>query len=217
MSDKEYIDVEPIGIGTDSRNAASSSAVGCGTAVGRRSTSTMEIKDNEWKKAIFRSWDEFKAARREVLPRLRGILDSIPDDVAASEKKIRDLNISLDMDVVQADGGTRCASINGGVIALIKLLKHLVFENKLYEVPDFKPIAAVSVGIKNRDILVDIDFSEDSTIDADINIVSDSDGNITEVTGFAEESSVPKSLFLKAIETGIEKNFEILSVLENFY
>jgi len=96
MSDKEYIDVEPIGIGTDSRNAASSSAVGCGTAVGRRSTSTMEIKDNEWKKAIFRSWDEFKAARREVLPRLRGILDSIPDDVAASEKKIRDLNTAAE-------------------------------------------------------------------------------------------------------------------------
>ena len=54
-------------------------------------------------------------------------------------KKIKDINVFLDMDVIQADGGTRCASVNSGVIALMKLLKHLVFENKLYEVPEFEP------------------------------------------------------------------------------
>ncbi len=131
-------------------------------------------------------------------------------------KKIRDLNIFLDMDIIQADGGTRCASINSGVIALKKLLKHLVFENKLFEVPEFKPVAAVSVGIKDGVILADLDFPEDSTIDADLNIVSNEAGDIIEVTGFAEESSVPKELFFKAIDIGIEKNLEILSILKKY-
>jgi ribonuclease PH len=131
-------------------------------------------------------------------------------------KKIKDFNIFLDMDVIQADGGTRCASVNGGVVALMKLLKHLVFENKLFEVPEFNPVAAVSVGIKNGKILADIDFAEDSSIDADLNIVSDSAGNIIEVTGFAEESSVPKDLFFKAIDLGIEKNSEIIEILKKY-
>ena len=131
-------------------------------------------------------------------------------------KKIKDFSIFLDMDVVQADGGTRCASINSGVIALKKLLKHLVFENKLFEVPEFKPVAAVSIGIKDGEILADIDFEEDSNIDADINIVSNEDGDIIEVTGFAEESSIPKDLFFNAIDLGIEKNNEIQNILKNY-
>ena len=131
-------------------------------------------------------------------------------------KKIKDFSIFLDMDVIQADGGTRCASINSGVIALKKLLKHLVFENKLFEVPEFKPVAAVSIGIKDGEILADIDFEEDSNIDADLNIVSNEDGDIIEVTGFAEESSIPKDLFFKAIDLGIEKNNEIISILNKY-
>ena len=131
-------------------------------------------------------------------------------------KKIKDFSIFLDMDVIQADGGTRCASINSGVIALKKLLKHLVFENKLFEVPEFKPVAAVSIGIKDGEILADIDFEEDSNIDADINIVSNEKENIIEVTGFAEESSIPKDLFFKAIDLGIEKNNEIISILNKY-
>ena len=131
-------------------------------------------------------------------------------------KKIKDFNIFLDMDVVQAHGGTRCASVNGGVIALMKMLKHLVFENKLFEVPPFEPFAAVSVGIKNGEILADIDFPEDSNIDADMNIVSNGKGDIIEVTAFAEESSVPKDLFFKAIDLGIEKNNEIIEIIKNY-
>ena len=129
-------------------------------------------------------------------------------------KKIKDLNIFLDMDVIQADGGTRCASVNSGVIALMKLLKHLVFENKLYEVPEFEPVAAVSIGIKDGEILADIDFPEDSNVDADINIVSNGKGDIIEITGFAEESSVPKDIFFKCINLGIEKNNEIITILK---
>jgi len=131
-------------------------------------------------------------------------------------KKIREFNIFLDMDVVQADGGTRCASVNSGVIALMKLLKQLVFENRLIELPEFDPVAAVSIGIREEEILADLDFSEDSGIDADINIVSNENGDVIEVTGFAEENSIPKDLFFKAIELGIEKNAEIISILKEY-
>jgi len=131
-------------------------------------------------------------------------------------KKVRDFNIFLDMDVIQADGGTRCASVNSGVIVLMKLLKHLVFENKLLAVPAFTPVAAVSVGIRKGEILADLDFSEDSGVDADINIVSNEKGDVVEVTGFAEESSIPKDLFFKAIDLGLEKNAEIIAVLKNY-
>ena len=60
---------------------------------GRRKD-TLEIKDNEWKKALFRSWDEFKVARREAVSQLRGIVESIPGMVASSERRVRDLRVA---------------------------------------------------------------------------------------------------------------------------
>lgn len=131
-------------------------------------------------------------------------------------KKIGDYNIFIDSDVLEADGGTRCAAINGGVVTLIKLLKHLVYENLLYEVPEYELVAAVSVGIKDGEILADIDFSEDSVVDADINVVSSEKGNLIEVMGFAEESPVPKDVFFKALDIAVEKTTEIIKVLKGF-
>jgi len=131
-------------------------------------------------------------------------------------KKIGDYNIFIDSDVLEADGGTRCASVNGGVVTLIKLLKHLVYENLLYEVPEYELVAAVSVGIKDGEILADIDFPEDSVVDADINVVSSEKGNLIEVMGFAEESPVPKDIFFKAMDIAVEKNNEIIKILKSY-
>ena len=125
-------------------------------------------------------------------------------------KDIQEFNIIIDADVIQADGGTRCASVNGGMITLVKLLKHLVFDNKLFELPRIEPVAAVSMGIKDGEIFTDIDFKEDMSVDADLNIVSSGTGKIVEVTGFGEESMIPLDLFTKAVEIGVEKNIEIL-------
>ncbi len=131
-------------------------------------------------------------------------------------KKIMDFNIMIDCDVIQADGGTRCASINGGVITLVKLLKHLVFDNKLFELPEIEPVAAVSVGIRKNEIIADLDFEEDMSVDADINVVSSESGKIVEVTGFAEESMVSFDLFNEAVKLGIEKNFEIIQLMKKY-
>lgn len=125
-------------------------------------------------------------------------------------------NITVDADVIEADGGTRCASVNGGMITLYKLLKHLVYENKLFELPDIRLVAAVSIGISGGEIISDLDFEEDSKIDADINIVSSEAGEIVEVQGVAEEGTVPYDLFRKAIEKGVEKNFEIIKKIRTF-
>lgn len=128
--------------------------------------------------------------------------------------KIDGWTIFMDSDVLQADGGTRCSSINGGMVALMRALQYMVFENLLKELPPVEWIAAVSVGIKGNEVLADLTYKEDASADADINIVSSEKGNIVEVQAFAEENPISKELFHKAIELGVEKNLEIIQVLK---
>ena len=122
--------------------------------------------------------------------------------------------IYIDADVIQADGSTRCASINCGMIALIEILKHLVFEHKIAEFPKIEFISAVSIGVKKKEILVDLTYKEDSSVDADINIVSSENQNIIEVQASGEESSIPKETFKRVIDIGIKKNLEIIKILK---
>ncbi|MCP4149450.1 MAG: ribonuclease PH [bacterium] len=129
-------------------------------------------------------------------------------------KAIDGKTVFIDTDVLQADGGTRCAAINGGMLALVKILRHLVFENIIKEVPKMEWIAAVSIGVKGDDILVDLTYEEDSAADADINIVTSEKGNIVEIQAFAEENPISKELFQKVIDLGVEKNLEIIETLK---
>lgn len=121
--------------------------------------------------------------------------------------------IFLDCDVIQADGSTRCAAINGGMIVLIKSLKYLVFENLIADLPPVELIAAVSIGIKGERILVDLTYEEDASVDADINLVSSVKKNIIEIQAFAEEKPISDAVFKKAIDIGIKKNLEIIQKL----
>ncbi|MCP4220904.1 MAG: ribonuclease PH [bacterium] len=129
-------------------------------------------------------------------------------------KKIHGKTFFIDTDVLQADGGTRCAAINGGMLALVKGLKHLVFENQLRDLPKIEWIAAVSVGVKGDNVLVDLTYEEDSAADADINIVSSENGNVVEIQAFAEEKPISKELFDKALQLGIQRNIEIIEILK---
>lgn len=122
--------------------------------------------------------------------------------------------IFIDADVIQADGSTRCASINCGMIALVKSLKHLVFEHKIPELPKIEFISAVSIGVKKKEIYVDLTYKEDSNIDADISIVSSETQKIIEVQAMGEESSIPKEIFKQVIDIGIKKNLEIIKILK---
>ncbi len=120
--------------------------------------------------------------------------------------------ITLDADVVQADGGTRCASLNASFLALILALKYLVYEQLIPDFPAFQFIAAVSIGVKKEGLLADLDYEEDSVIDNDINIVSTASGALIEVQSFCEGAPLALELFQKAVALGVEKNLEIITI-----
>lgn len=102
--------------------------------------------------------------------------------------KIPNLTITIDADVIQADGGTRCASICGGFLVLDMTFKKLLKENIISEYPIIEPIAAISVGIFNNEVILDLNYEEDSHCCVDSNIVLTKSGKIVEFQTTAEEN-----------------------------
>ena len=96
--------------------------------------------------------------------------------------------ITIDCDVLQADGGTRTASITGGWVALADALDRLVRAGALSKTPLIAQVAAVSTGIVDGQVLLDLDYSEDSRADTDMNVVMDNEGRFIEVQGTAESA-----------------------------
>ncbi len=129
-------------------------------------------------------------------------------------KAINGMTLNMDADVLQADGSTRCASLNGSMVALVKMLKYLVYETIIPDLPEIQWIAAVSIGVKGKDLLVDLNYLEDFDADADINIISSEKGHIVEVQAFCEEKTIPRELFQAAVDLGVEKNLEIIQKLK---
>jgi ribonuclease PH len=104
-------------------------------------------------------------------------------------KKLGERTITIDCDVLQADGGTRIASINGGYIALSLAVQKLMKNKKISQNPIHSTISAVSVGIKHKEVLVDLDYSEDSSADVDMNIVMCGGDQVVEIQGTGENST----------------------------
>ncbi|RJX72411.1 ribonuclease PH [Vibrio sinensis] len=94
--------------------------------------------------------------------------------------------VTVDCDVIQADGGTRTASISGASVALADAFQHLIDSGKLKKNPMKGHVAAVSVGILGENILCDLEYVEDSAADTDMNVVMTEDGRMIEVQGTAE-------------------------------
>ncbi len=94
--------------------------------------------------------------------------------------------VTLDCDVIQADGGTRTAAITGGWVALVLALRSIREQRKISQDPLVRSIAAVSVGIVGGNVRLDLDYDEDSTAEVDMNVVATSEGEIVEVQGTAE-------------------------------
>ena len=101
-------------------------------------------------------------------------------------KKLGERTLHIDCDVLQADGGTRCASICGAYVAVADAIGWLVREGQLYETPVTDSIAAVSVGVYQGHPVLDLDYAEDSDCDTDMNVVMTGSGGIVEVQGTAE-------------------------------
>ena len=115
---------------------------------------------------------------------LRGVVDF----AALGER-----TIYVDCDVLQADGGTRCASITGGMVALQLACRRLVADGRLDAVPLTGSVAAVSCGIVDGVALLDLDYSEDSTAEVDANVVMTSDGGLVEVQATAERTPLSRA------------------------
>ncbi|MHB1216353.1 MAG: ribonuclease PH [Thiobacillus sp.] len=101
-------------------------------------------------------------------------------------KKLGERTLHIDCDVLQADGGTRCASICGAYVAVADAIAGLLSEGKLTETPLIDSIAAVSVGVYRGQPVLDLDYPEDADCDTDMNVVMTGSGGIVEVQGTAE-------------------------------
>ena len=101
-------------------------------------------------------------------------------------QKLGERTITLDCDVIQADGGTRTASISGAYVALADAIQNLIEQKQLSENPLKCQVAAISVGVYQGTPVLDLDYAEDCSAETDMNIVMDSNGGFIEVQGTAE-------------------------------
>jgi ribonuclease PH len=129
---------------------------------------------------------------------LRGVVDF---------ERLGERTVYLDCDVLEADGGTRCASITGAYVALELACRRLVAEGKLRSLPLTGSVAAVSCGVVGGVPLLDLDYPEDSSAEVDANVVMTGDGGLVEVQATAERTPLSRAHLdelLALAEVGIE-------------
>jgi ribonuclease PH len=158
-----------------------------------------------------------RTARESVRGRLGGRTHEIQRLIGRSLRAVTDLTafgektIYLDCDVIQADGGTRTASITGAFIALVDLFKRLRQEGIVKEIPISDYLSAISVGIVDNQILLDLEYEEDSRAEVDMNFVMTSSGLFIEVQGTAERVPFNKEqldMMTEMAVSGIQKIIE---------
>jgi ribonuclease PH len=129
---------------------------------------------------------------------LRGVVDF---------EALGERTVYVDCDVLQADGGTRCASITGGYVALELACRRLLDEGAIERMPLTQSVAAISCGIVDGEPLLDLDYSEDSTAEVDANVVMTGDGGLVEVQATAERTPLSRAnldALLALAQRGIE-------------
>jgi ribonuclease PH len=127
-------------------------------------------------------------------------------------KLLGENTINIDCDVIQADGGTRTASITGACVALVDAINHLQREKLIKTDPLSQMVASVSVGIYQGEPVLDLDYPEDSAADTDMNVVMGESGGFIEVQGTAEGASYSRAeldSMLDLASTGITELLEI--------
>ncbi len=125
-------------------------------------------------------------------------------------KNLGERTIWIDCDVIQGDGGTRTASITGSFIAMVDAIAKIKKEGKIRDIPVKDYVAATSVGIVNKELLLDLCYAEDSKAEVDMNIVMTGSGEFIEIQGTAERASFSKykmDQMLELAKKGIEDLF----------
>ncbi|MDA0987603.1 MAG: ribonuclease PH [Chloroflexi bacterium] len=164
-----------------------------------RSTLTRRARESETGKV---------AGRTQEIQRLIGrSLRSVVDMKALGER-----TLVIDCDVLQADGGTRTAAITGAYIALYQALHHMVKMGALTAIPLKSAVAAISVGVVDGEVILDLCYDEDFRADVDFNVVMTREGDFIEVQGTAEGSPFSRTAMnemLSLAEKGIQHHMEI--------
>ncbi len=145
-------------------------------------------------------------ARESASGKIKGRTHEIQRLIGRSLRSVTDMRllgertVYIDCDVLQADGGTRTASITGGFIALVDALSRLKEDGAIEQFPVRDFISAISVGIKDGNVMLDLDYSEDSTADVDMNFVMTGSGGIVEVQGTAEDKPFNRDLLDRMLD-----------------
>jgi ribonuclease PH len=166
-----------------------------------RSTSTRMARESAKGKQSGRTQE----IQRLIGRSLRSIIDL---------KKLGELTIQIDCDVIQADGGTRTASITGAYVALHDAIENILKKGIIKDSPIIDSIAAISLGVKDSDILLDLDYAEDSTCDTDMNIVMTGSGKFIEIQGTAEGAPFTRDEMNNLIDMA-EQGIKKLTVIQN--
>ena len=140
---------------------------------------------------------------------------------AVDLKKLGEHTITVDCDVIQADGGTRTASITGGFVALADAIQHLIDNKMINEDPIISHIASISVGVYQGTPVSDLDYPEDSNCETDMNIVMNDQGGFIEIQGTAEGAAFSETELQAMLALGkdaithlIEKQKASLALLD---
>ena len=140
---------------------------------------------------------------------------------AVDLKKLGERQIMIDCDVLNADGGTRTASVTGGFVALALALKKLKDVSEIKEIPLLNYVSAVSVGLQNGKPLMDLNYEEDSSIGTDMNFVMTSAKQFVEVQGTAEHLPFSKADLMTMLEMAEVGCFELFKeqekIIGSFY
>jgi len=227
-SGRNYDELRPIIIKPDYMDFAEGSAY---LEMGRTkvvATATIEEKVPQFLKGTGSGWitaeysmlprsTEQRTPRERTQGRISGRTQEIQRLIGRALRTTTDLNligertIIIDCDIIQADGGTRTASVNAGCLALAICFKKLLDEGLLQTFPLRHLVAAVSVGLVEGQQLLDLDYIEDSQAEVDMNVVQTDDGRLVEVQAAAEKVSFSRqelNQLLKLADKGLK---EILS------
>lgn len=188
-------------------------------------TATMEDKAPAFLKNTGRGWltseyamlpgsTQNRTDRESARGRIGGRTHEIQRLIGRSLRAVTDLNtfgertIYIDCDVIQADGGTRTASITGGFVALVDLFRKLQKKGVVDRIPVCDYVSAVSVGIVDDQLLLDLDYEEDSRAEVDMNVIMTGSGLFIEIQGTAEKTPFGRerlNAMSAMAEAGIEK------------
>ncbi|MDO9559675.1 MAG: ribonuclease PH [Syntrophales bacterium] len=197
-------------------------------------TATMEDKAPAFLRNTGRGWltseyamlpgsTQNRTDRESARGRIGGRTHEIQRLIGRSLRAVTDLNtfgertIYVDCDVIQADGGTRTASITGGFVALVDLFRKLQKKGVVERIPVCDYVSAVSVGIVDDQLLLDLDYEEDSRAEVDMNVIMTGSGLFIEIQGTAEKTPFSRerlnamsALAEEGIRKLIEKQLELL-------